>query len=285
MNFCSLEQQRDMAIEIGVNVTAEHPWKQVNKDLLFDYMEFDDPVKLAFKTKLSAMPDGEMVLVGYAASLSEDEDTFLFFNDSASAKEASLLIEQLEAFERLRAKRSVIKQPRKWKSLGSEKDVDLFLVKPKLGVVDVEVQSVFPVLHTHDPFQVRLAGDARDGYLELVPRKNVEFNNINRKRVDMFVQSAPPRVHLEQQTDPTFPTNAWSQYLYEIGQDSKEIIIWSKSKLIDKFIEKDSVADDDDEPVKKKRGAKTPEPETILPTNQVAELIESLEFNVVDMYK
>lgn len=43
--------------------------------------------------------------------------------------------------------------------------------------------------------------------------------------------------------------------------------------------------DDDDEPVKKKRGAKTPEPEMILPTNQVAELIESLQFNAVDMYK
>lgn len=210
-----------MAIEIGVNVTAEHPWKQVNKDLLSDYMEFDDPVKMEFKTKLTEMTDGEMVLIGYAASLSEDEDTFLFFNDSTTAKEASLLIEQLEAFERLRAKRSLIKQPRKWKSLGSEKDVDLFLVKQKLDVVDVEVQSVFPVLHSHKPFQLRLADDARDGYLELVPRKNVEFININRKRVDMFVQSAPPRVHLEQQTDPTFPTNAWSQYLYEIGQDSK----------------------------------------------------------------
>lgn len=210
-----------MAIEIGVNISTENPWKQITRDILLDYLDFDDDKQLAFKELLLDMQPNEMVLLGYAASLSEDEDTFLFFNHTDVAKEASHLIEQLEAFERRRARRALIKQPRKWKSLGSEAMVDLFVQPPKLDNVDVEVQSVFPFKHSNAPFQLRLVADVRDGYLELVPRKNVPIVNVNRRLVDTYVQSKPPQVHLEQQTDPTFPTNAWSQYLYEIGQESK----------------------------------------------------------------
>lgn len=219
-NF-STEQQREMKIEIGVNITAEHPWKQIKKEILFDFLaDADTPAIIALKRKLAPLANDELILIGYASFLSEDEDTFLAFEDSDTAREASILIEQLEAFERRRARRSLIKKPRKWKSLGSEKIVDLYAVPKKQDIVDVEIQSVYPINHAYDPFQLRLTKDSRDGYTELVPKKITEIQNVNRKRVDMFVQSAPPRVHLEQQTDPTFPANAWSQYLYEIGKSN-----------------------------------------------------------------
>lgn len=71
----------------------------------------------------------------------------------------------------------------------------------------------------------------------------------------------------------------------KLGRTVRKIRSENKTTTYWYFIGTDSVVDDDDEPVKKKRGAKTPEPEMILPTNQVAELIESLQFNAVDMYK
>lgn len=216
----TIEKQREMAIEIGVNLSAEHPWKQIGRNVLLDFLEFDGAEMLAFQRRLKAMKPDDILLVGYAASMSEDEDTFLVFNDYETSKEASRLIERLEAFERRRARRALIKQPRKWKSFGSEASVDLFSKRIRDHVVDVEVQSVFPFTHSTEPFTLRMVADVRDGYVELVPRKEIAISNVFRRTVDAYVQSAPPNVDLEQQTDPTFPTNAWSQYLYEIGQES-----------------------------------------------------------------
>lgn len=192
----------------------------MKKEILVDNLADSTPELIEFKMKISQMHDDDLVLIGYAPTLSEDADTFLFFENEDAAKEASELIEKLEAHERQRAKKAIIKQPRQWKSMGSEKEVELTAFRPKTQVLDVEVQSVYPINHPHEPFQFRFVNDVRDGYVELVPRKTISFTNLNRKRVDMFVQSALPRIDLDQQTDPTFPANAWSQYLYEIGQKS-----------------------------------------------------------------
>lgn len=101
--------------------------------------------------------------------------------------------------------------------------------------------------------------DVRDGYVELVPGK-VRFNNIQRKLVDFAVQTGASKVHKHQQTDPTFPTNSWSQYLYEITEEEKNVA--SKS----------AVATDDNSQMPQHN-------------SYVQELLNTLEFNQVDMYK
>lgn len=166
------------------------------------------------------MNDGAMVLCGYAPTLSEDEDIFLFFENNTVAHMASELIEKLEAIDRIRTKRTRIKYPNPWKSLGSEQEVDMYIKKERENIMDLEIQTIYPVKRPHVPFTQRLTKDVRDGYVELLPGK-IKYNNIFRKRMDVYVQSSSQRVHLEQQTDPTFPANAWTQYLYEIVIDGK----------------------------------------------------------------
>lgn len=209
-----------MTLEIGVNLTAEHPWKQIKRDTVLDYIvENGTPEIDRLRQKISLMADDELVLVGYAHSLSNDEnDVFLFFENALVAKEAGLIIEKIEANERRKAKAAIIKKPNEWKSLGSEVEVDLCVKPLKVELIDVEIQSIYSVNYDHKPFEMRLADDSRDGYVELLPRK-LGFENIHRITVDVAIQSAPPRVHLEQQTEPTFPANAWAQYLYEIADD------------------------------------------------------------------
>lgn len=264
----SVEQQREMGIEIGVNVTAEHPWQQLKKSVLQDYLAYDTHEAVEFKNKLKTFDDDELILVGYAAALSEEQDTFLFFENSNAAQEAGVLISQIEASERRKARRAQIKQPRIWNSLGSEKEVEHMLRLERRPVVDVEIQSVYPMHHPHKAFVMRRAMDVCDGYAELVPRRASDFANVSRKRVDMHVQSAAPRVAVEQQTDPLFPANAWTQYLYEIGQDKVE----------------EEVDEENDEPVIRKRGQQGPTI-PIIPSDRVQELLDNLEFNEVNMYK
>lgn len=212
----SVEQQRNMGLEVGVNVTAENPWQHISKNVLIEYLNPDDVGRL--NENISSFADDDIVLIGYASALSDDNDVFVLFDSASAAQDASVYIEQLEAYERHKTHQSQNKQPRPWRSLGSELEVAFMqrLKRPK--VVDVEIQSMYPMQHPHRPFEMRRTADACDGYAQLVPASASDFENVNRRRVDMFVQSSAQRVALEQQTDPLFPSNAWTQYLYEIEQ-------------------------------------------------------------------
>lgn len=200
-------------------MSEEHPWKQVARQDLLDCFAEDDPALEVqkFREKLLLLEDTEVVLAGYAPTLSlSGNDTFLFFEDEDTAREASLIIQKLEAVERRKIKKTLHKHARPWKSGGSEKEVDLQAEKCRTHVAEVEIQLLYPVGQPHKPFEHRFADDARDGYVELVPRKE-DINTLKRTKIDVGIQTAPRRIELEQQTDPTFPANAWTQYFYEIG--------------------------------------------------------------------
>lgn len=214
----TVEQQRNMGLEVGVNVTAEHPWQQLHKTVLLDYLTADTADAVRFLENLRSFADDDLVLVGYSDAHSDEQDMFVMFESATAAQDASVYIEQLEAFERHKTHRAQNKQPRPWQSLGSEAEVAHMQRLARPPVVDVEVQSVYPMLHPNRTFEMRRTADACDGYAQLVPANAGDFENVRRRRVDQFVQSAAQRVALEQQTDPLFPSNAWTQYLYEIEQ-------------------------------------------------------------------
>lgn len=171
-----------------------------------------------FREKLLLLKEDAVVLVGYAPSLTPD--TFVFFEDEENAKEACEIIRRLEATNRRFLKKSIFKYSRPWRTLGSEKEVNLQIPKARSQTVEIEIQRLDSGRRTYRPFEHRFSSDVRDGYVELVP-KNEEFNPLTRKRINLPIQSAPRRIDLEQQTDPTFPSNAWTQYLYEIVPDGK----------------------------------------------------------------
>lgn len=219
------EQQRNLGLEIGVNVTEEHPWKQVKKQKILDYLSENETQSEKikdFRAKLRQLDnddDDEPILVGYVPALSTDgSESFLFFEDEESAKAASRIIQQFEAYERRKLKKILIKYPRPWKTGGSEKDVDLQLDKKPINRTKVEIQRLCLSRRSYQPFEFRFADDVRDGYVELISKID-KTNVLTRRRVNVAVQTAPRRIDREQQTDPTFPANAWSQYFYEIAAE------------------------------------------------------------------
>lgn len=207
------DQQKGLQLEVGMHISEENPWKQVRKEALLDYLPDDE-----FRLKLLELEDESLVLVGFAAAITddiEDTDTFLFYADPESAKESVSLIQRLEAFERQRINRTIHKYPKPWHSLGSQHEVDLQVETKQNDRVEVEIQRLYPSNKIAEQFSFRFAEDVRDGYVELVPKhKNIDV--VMRATVSVAVQSAAQRVESEQQTDPTFPANAWSQYSYEL---------------------------------------------------------------------
>lgn len=218
----SQEIQREVGLEVGVNITAEHPFKQIKRAKLLDSLTDESSEVEKLRTILNRS-DMEMVLVGYIpvpTMAKNKDDKFLFFQNDVIARDASEIIEKLEACERRKSHRSVYKRSRPWKSLGSEKEVDFIVDRENKKSVDVDVQCIYRMGHVYPPFTQRLVADARDGYIDLILKKGV-FSNLERRRVDFPIQSSAKRAPREQQTDPTFPSDEWSQYLYKIEQNGK----------------------------------------------------------------
>lgn len=218
--------QKLLNLVVGVNVTQEFPWKQIPfrnlRDNLFDDLSNGQLLHNAFQ----GYDLDSHILVGYVPLITQDleeppsGDPFVLYINPGDAKLALAIIRNLETFERLMINKRLMRQPRKWVSLGSEDEVNLTIAQRYHEPVDVEIQSVYPLTIPADKeFSFRLSKDVRDGYVELVPAENARFENVSRRRITVGIQSSFPRIDIEQQTDPTFPTNAWAQYLYEINEE------------------------------------------------------------------
>lgn len=218
-----LDLQKGLQLEVGIHVSEENPWKQIRKQELLDYLPDGERTAsdiAELRLKLNELADESLVLVGFAAAITDidNTDTYLFYADPESAKESVSLIQRLEAFDRQKVNRTIFKYPRPWKSLGSEAEVDLQVEVKHTDRMEVEIQRLYVSSKAPAPLSFRFAEDVRDGYVELVP-KSKKLDVVMRKRVSVAVQSAAQRVESEQQTIPTFPANAWSQYWYELPVD------------------------------------------------------------------
>lgn len=277
-----------MFIEIGFNLSHESPWKQISKQFLEDHLSTDTYEMRVLKEKLKEIDDDPLLLIGYAPHLSDEtRDTFIIYLDELTCKEASEIIKRLEAVERRKIIKSIVKYPRPYQSMGSENEVDMYVTTQRTNLVDVELQSVYPMRYTNANFGFRFADDVRDGYAELLPNPKQPIANVHRKMIDRAIQSGAMKVTEEQQTDPTFPTNAWSQYLYDMEEELQK----AKDAETETIASEQAKEEDDDMPMmfrRKKSREEAPVEEAVTePTvsKQVEELLEILEFNQVDMYR
>ncbi|XP_060656382.1 dynein axonemal intermediate chain 3 [Drosophila nasuta] len=273
--------QKTLKIQVGLNVTQEFPWKQLQykelRDVLFEELENSADLVKLFK----GFNPENYVLMGYCPTLTESDedppegDPFIFYVSSRDTKLAMGIIQNMEAFERWRMQRRLRKKPRSWVSMGTEHEMTILVEHIREAPVDVEIQSVYPIQQPkHITFQRRLARDVRDGVIELLPNENVKYDNIIRRRIAVGVQVAPARISQEQQTNPTFPSNAWSQYLYELDDADLE--------LDESEVEEEQAGAVRSRPVTPVVEAPKPPPEM---SDQVNLLLETLDFNQIDSYR
>ncbi|XP_043648161.1 dynein axonemal intermediate chain 3 [Drosophila teissieri] len=277
----SEKARKALKIEVGINVTQEFPWKQVQfkdlRDVLFDELENSADLMKKFK---NFNPE-HFVLIGFCPLLTEQEDDppegepFIFYSSIKESKIAMSIVQNMEHFERWRMQRRLRKKPRRWVSHGTDAEMTIMVERFKDEPIDVEIQSVYPIqMPRHVAFDYRMTRDVRDGVIELLPNENIKWENVTKKRINVSVQSAPAKIDREQQTNPTFPSNAWSQYLYEIDDEDLEL----------------DETDVDEEEEKKKAQAKPGtyvEPEKKPPemSAQIEMLLNTLEFNQIDSYR
>lgn len=119
----SPDLQAEIGMEIGHTISAEHPWKQIKKEVLEDHLPGKNKEQQQLKEKLKDLDSGKLILVGYSPELSTEDDVFLVFIDDRETKEASEIIRRIELLERHKARGILKKLPRKWKDHGSHRKV------------------------------------------------------------------------------------------------------------------------------------------------------------------
>uniref|UniRef100_A0A1B0G8D4 WD repeat-containing protein 63 n=1 Tax=Glossina morsitans morsitans TaxID=37546 RepID=A0A1B0G8D4_GLOMM len=270
--------QKKLNLVVGVNVTQEFPWKQITYRVLRNNLFDDLPHGQFYFTMFQGFKLENHVLLGYAPILTQnmeippDGDPFIMYVNPDDAKVALSIIRNMETYERLYYNNKLLKKPGRWLSYGSENEVatEKLFHEP----VDVEIQSVYPMtIPAQKKFSFRFTKDVRDGYVQLVPAEGVRFDNVVRRRITVGIQTSMSQSTVEQQTDPTFPTNAWAQYLYEV-------------KAEDGLDEESPDEEAERKPIGKGAAAvpKEPKPPPEM-SDQIKFLLEQLEFNQVDMYR
>lgn len=205
--------QKIIGCSVGENVTAENPWIYVRKELIEDNMELHEESSefLALGNEIRAYPEPD-ILIGWIPAASEKHDEFYVIYTLEAKEQVLKVIEQKKNEMEQKLQRLVCRTVGKWKSLGSEYEVNESLILNFRPLYEVEIKSQFPVYAAPVKFIMRKVEDAIDGYVELLQDVRYPIESVAKKRVDVSVQAALPRVSNEVQTNPTFPRNVSTQY-------------------------------------------------------------------------
>ncbi|CAD6209057.1 GSCOCG00003704001-RA-CDS, partial [Cotesia congregata] len=218
--------QKIIGCEIGVNVSAEYPWKFVKKEIIEDNLDLhhENSEFFPIRHKIFEYPD-DNIFIGYASSNKtaddnenlgtnddNDSDSGIFFM-CLSKSSRDLVTRKIKA-RRMRIynlmKKSFYKAAGRWKTLGSDAEIDESVVKNSRPLYEIERKRVDTLIKLVS----RNAEDQRDGYVELVGTRQ-SFNNVSRRLVSRGNQANPTTSDNEVQTTTKTPVDSWFQYSYD----------------------------------------------------------------------
>ncbi|XP_045467927.1 dynein axonemal intermediate chain 3 [Harmonia axyridis] len=204
---------------VGEHVTSEKPWTFVKKELIEDNLELHEESSefLPLRNEIMAYPRKEM-LIGFITEEAGEIDEFYICVTEASADVVQTLIHEQQVKQEARLQNAVNKLIKPWLTLGSEVEIDETIPKNSRALLEVEIESKYPILPFKIQFRLRTVEKTRDGYMELIT-KDETISHIFRKKIDNCTQVTPAFRENEAQTICTYPSNASTQYEYCIDMD------------------------------------------------------------------
>ncbi|XP_044755938.1 dynein axonemal intermediate chain 3 [Coccinella septempunctata] len=208
---------------VGEHITSEKPWTLVKKELIEDNLELHEESSefLPIRNEIIAFPRKEM-LIGFITEEAGEIDEFYICVTEAATDAVQTLINEQQAKQEARLQNSINKVIKSWLTLGSEAEIDETIPKKNRALLEVEIESKYPILPFKIQFRLRTVEKARDGYMELIT-KDETMSHVFRKRIDNDTQVTPAFRDNEAQTICTYPSNASTQYEYCIDMDE---IVW-----------------------------------------------------------
>ncbi|XP_066245978.1 dynein axonemal intermediate chain 3 [Euwallacea similis] len=219
--------QKIVECAVGKNITSESPWRYVKKKLIQDNLELygDSSDFGPLREEILSYPKPE-ILIGYIAdeTQNKDDEFYLCVTEEATDN-VQKIIEKLRLEQEERLHSQLYKDIHQWQSMGSEAEVNESIAKNNRPLLEVEVETRYPIFSGKVQFRLLRAENKKDGYMELKCTVEENLSNVYMRRIDSAVQVASALVSAEAQTICTYPRNAATQYLYETGPiESPKII-------------------------------------------------------------
>ncbi|KAK0078331.1 hypothetical protein PV325_002674 [Microctonus aethiopoides] len=229
--------QKILNCEIGENVTQEYPWIFVKKEIIEDNLDLHSESSdfLPVREQILNYPESNL-LIGYAPKLTDDKG---YFNICLTEHSRDMVIHQIEMMryeQQNRVKNAVFKPVRNRQDLGTNDEVDQFLVKNNRPLFEIEVKIKTQVLDSPINLVNRNAEEQRDGYIELVLTRQ-SFNNVTRRLVSRGDQANPATGDNEAQTTTCTPINSWFQYCYDYKPINTMAYNDEETKSMKKFLQ------------------------------------------------
>ncbi|PBC26120.1 WD repeat-containing protein [Apis cerana cerana] len=205
--------QKIVGCVIGENVSTEYPWVYVRKKIIEDNIDLheDSSDFLPVKDEIYKFPNSKM-LIGYVPSLTEEGQFYICLTEEGRDAIVEYIQKEREDHEN-RVRTAVYKPIGKWKELTSSVEIDSMIVKNTRPLLEIELVSTADVLNAPIHFEDRKVDDVRDGYIELLPYRQI-FENIPRKLLYNETQITPEYRTVKIQTELSIPINRWVQYEY-----------------------------------------------------------------------
>ncbi|KAI4459749.1 dynein intermediate chain [Holotrichia oblita] len=210
----SEKTQKDMGCLVGEDVTSEKPWKFIKKEMFEDHMEMNEASEfLSIRLDLITYPKLE-ILIGYAPDETRDYDEFYVVLAETAEEKIKEVIQKIREEQEHKLARAINKKVRRWRTLGSEAEIEEYTEKSNRPLIEVEMEAAYPIMSPKITFKLRPVEAARDGYAELLSDR-LEITTIPKRRIHVGVQVAPSVLTAEAQTVCSYPKNVWTQYHYE----------------------------------------------------------------------
>lgn len=211
--------QKMLGCVVGEDITTEKPWIYIKKELVEDDIERleGNSEFYKFQAEIAEYPK-EDILIGYITDIEKEEDEFYICLTAEAQEKVQKIVTKFQEELDSRLQNSVVKCVYPWDSLGSEIEVEEEIIRNNRPLLEVEIESKYPIITNKVRFRFRLVDAARDGYAEMLC-VGKQVSNILKKRIDASIQVAPTTINGEAQTICTYPKNAWTQYEYEFIMD------------------------------------------------------------------
>ncbi|XP_043587489.1 dynein axonemal intermediate chain 3-like isoform X1 [Bombus pyrosoma] len=206
--------QKVVGCVIGENVSTEYPWVYVRKEIIEDNIDLheDSSDFLPIKNEIRMFPNSK-ILIGYVPSLTEEGQFYICLTEDGRDAVVEQIQKQREEHEN-RVRNAVYKPLGKWQEFNSSVEIEASIVKNTRPLLEIEVIGTADIFNASFQFEDRKVDDVRDGYIELLPYRQI-FENIPRKLLSNTIQVTPDVRDVETQTALSVLTNCWVQYRYE----------------------------------------------------------------------
>ncbi|XP_074025268.1 missing minor mitochondria isoform X2 [Leptinotarsa decemlineata] len=193
----------------------------VDKEKIQDNLELHEESSefLPLKKYILGFPRKQF-LIGYIPDESRDVEEFYICVTEQATDTVKDIIEKMKQEQEERLFNTINKSVKEWFTQGTETEVDEAIVKNNRPLIEVEVETEYPIFSPNTQFKTVKAEQRRDGYMELRCVDEV-MENVYRKRIDASVQVAPQYLTTEAQTTCTYPSNAATQYHYDVNDDEQ----------------------------------------------------------------